>query len=163
MDVKWRVLSRFGVIMFFRKDPPQTEGRRDADLLIKTSPEGAKQQAVTGSGLPPPYLRRGIFGGVDSAIRRRSVHVVDTSHIPSQSRSSRRAGAFLFPCCWLWAHVVAGGVVVCVATSLLVWRVACMRVPPSRSRVAWLVCATRAGRPPPRSPLVAALSLPVLA
>ena len=29
-------LSRFGVIMFFRKDPPQTEGRRDADLLIKT-------------------------------------------------------------------------------------------------------------------------------
>ena len=63
--------------------------------------EGVKQQAVTGSGLPPPYLRRGIFGGVDSAIRRRSVHVVDTSHIPSQPRSSRRAGAFLFPCCWL--------------------------------------------------------------
>ena len=39
---------------------------------------------MTGSGLPPPYLRRGIFGGVGSAIRRRSVHVVDTSHIPSQ-------------------------------------------------------------------------------
>ena len=28
----------FGVIMFFWKDPPQTEGRRNADLLIKTSP-----------------------------------------------------------------------------------------------------------------------------
>ena len=26
------------VIMFFRKDPPQTEGRRDAHPLIKTSP-----------------------------------------------------------------------------------------------------------------------------
>ena len=31
--------GRFYGIMFFRKDPPQTEGRRDADLLIKTSPE----------------------------------------------------------------------------------------------------------------------------
>ena len=27
-----------GVIMFFRKDLPQTEGRRDADPGIKTSP-----------------------------------------------------------------------------------------------------------------------------
>ena len=32
MDSCVRVL---GVIMFFRKDPPQTEGRRDADPLIK--------------------------------------------------------------------------------------------------------------------------------
>ena len=30
--------SHFGVIMFFWKDPPQTEGRRNAHLLIKTSP-----------------------------------------------------------------------------------------------------------------------------
>ena len=35
-----RVYVHFGVIMFFRKDPPQTEGRRDADLLIKTWPGG---------------------------------------------------------------------------------------------------------------------------
>ena len=32
------VLCNSGVIMFFRKDPPQTEGRRHADLRIKTSP-----------------------------------------------------------------------------------------------------------------------------
>ena len=32
------VLCDSGVIMFFRKDPPQTEGRRHADLRIKTSP-----------------------------------------------------------------------------------------------------------------------------
>ena len=38
MGMKWRVLSRFGVIMFFRKDPPQTEGRRDAHHEIKTPP-----------------------------------------------------------------------------------------------------------------------------
>ena len=30
--------SHFGVIMFFWKDPPQTEGRRNAHLPIKTSP-----------------------------------------------------------------------------------------------------------------------------
>ena len=30
-----RILCDFEVIMFFRKDPPQTEGRRDADPLIK--------------------------------------------------------------------------------------------------------------------------------
>ena len=35
-----RILCDFEVIMFFRKDPPQTEGRRDADLLIKTPPVG---------------------------------------------------------------------------------------------------------------------------
>ena len=34
-----RILCDFEVIMFFRKDPPQTEGRRHADLLIKTEPE----------------------------------------------------------------------------------------------------------------------------
>ena len=34
-----RILCDFEVIMFFRKDPPQTEGRRDADPLIKTAPE----------------------------------------------------------------------------------------------------------------------------
>ena len=34
-----RMLCDFEVIMFFRKDPPQTEGRRDADLLIKTPPD----------------------------------------------------------------------------------------------------------------------------
>ena len=33
-----RILCDFEVIMFFRKDPPQTEGRRHADLLIKTPP-----------------------------------------------------------------------------------------------------------------------------
>ena len=31
--------SHFGVIIFFRKAPPQTEGRRDADPRIKTPPE----------------------------------------------------------------------------------------------------------------------------
>ena len=36
-----RILCDFEVIMFFRKDPPQTEGRRNADLLIKTSPVAA--------------------------------------------------------------------------------------------------------------------------
>ena len=35
-----RILCDFEVIMFFRKDPPQTEGRRHAHLLIKTSPAG---------------------------------------------------------------------------------------------------------------------------
>ena len=35
MDAKSCVSSRFGVIMFFRKAPPQTEGRRDADPRIK--------------------------------------------------------------------------------------------------------------------------------
>ena len=30
--------ERFGVIMFFRKAPPQTEGRRNADHKIKTPP-----------------------------------------------------------------------------------------------------------------------------
>ena len=34
-----RILCDFEVIMFFRKDPPQTEGRRNADQLIKTPPE----------------------------------------------------------------------------------------------------------------------------
>ena len=29
-----RFYEHFGVIMFFRKDPPQTEGRRNAHLLI---------------------------------------------------------------------------------------------------------------------------------
>ncbi len=32
--IVWDIWS----LMFFRKDPPQTEGRRDADLRIKTSP-----------------------------------------------------------------------------------------------------------------------------
>ena len=35
-----RIYVHFEVIMFFRKDPPQTEGRRNADPLIKTSPGG---------------------------------------------------------------------------------------------------------------------------
>ena len=39
MDAKSCVSSRFGVIMFFRKAPPQTEGRRHADPGIKTWPE----------------------------------------------------------------------------------------------------------------------------
>ena len=34
-----RILCDFEVIMFFWKDPPQTEGRRHAHPLIKTSPE----------------------------------------------------------------------------------------------------------------------------
>ena len=38
MDSSVRILGILGVIMFFRKDPPQTEGRRNADLLIKTPP-----------------------------------------------------------------------------------------------------------------------------
>ena len=51
-----RILCDFEVIMFFRKDPPQTEGRRHADLLIKTEPgdiefvkrEGGKSQIQGG-------------------------------------------------------------------------------------------------------------------
>ena len=34
-----RILCDFEVIMFFRKDPPQTEGRRHAHPLIKTGPD----------------------------------------------------------------------------------------------------------------------------
>ena len=34
-----RILCDFEVIMFFPKDPPQTEGRRNADPGIKTWPE----------------------------------------------------------------------------------------------------------------------------
>ena len=34
-----RFYEHFGVIMFFGKDPPQTEGRRHADHKIKTPPE----------------------------------------------------------------------------------------------------------------------------
>ena len=37
-----RILCDFEVIMFFRKDPPQTEGRRNADLMIKTPPDCAR-------------------------------------------------------------------------------------------------------------------------
>ena len=33
-----RILCDFEVIMFFWKDPPQTEGRRHADHRIKTPP-----------------------------------------------------------------------------------------------------------------------------
>ena len=33
-----RFYEHFGVIMFFRKAPPQTEGRRNADPKIKTPP-----------------------------------------------------------------------------------------------------------------------------
>ena len=47
------------------------------------------------------------------------------------------------------SDAVLGSYVVCVVTSLPVWRVACMRVPPSRSRAAWLACATRVDHPPP--------------
>ena len=44
--------SLLGVIMFFRKDPPQTEGRRHADPLIKTSPgnEGCKSPGLPSCG-----------------------------------------------------------------------------------------------------------------
>ena len=42
--------ERFGVIMFFRKAPPQTEGRRDADPLIKTPPAHS-------AGLADPAIR----------------------------------------------------------------------------------------------------------
>ena len=34
----WAILSDFDVIMFFRKDRAQREGRKDAHPLIKTSP-----------------------------------------------------------------------------------------------------------------------------
>ena len=43
-----RILCDFEVIMFFRKDPPQTEGRRNADPLIKTSPEGSLPLKISG-------------------------------------------------------------------------------------------------------------------
>ena len=38
LHLKWTILGVSGVIMFFRNAPPQTEGRRNADLLIKTPP-----------------------------------------------------------------------------------------------------------------------------
>ena len=37
--------GRLYVRMFFRKASPQTEGRRDADLLIKTEPERVERSA----------------------------------------------------------------------------------------------------------------------
>ena len=40
-------MSRFGVIMFFRKAPPQTEGRRNADHKTQNRSRGAR--AVCGS------------------------------------------------------------------------------------------------------------------
>ena len=46
-----RILCDFEVIMFFRKDPPQTEGRRDAHPL--TNQNGAGVAAA----LLPAYLR----------------------------------------------------------------------------------------------------------
>ena len=38
--IMWDILGYYGIwsLMFFRKDPPQTEGRRDADPRIKTPP-----------------------------------------------------------------------------------------------------------------------------
>ena len=41
-----RILWDFEVIniMFFRKDPPQTEGRRNAHPLIKTGPGDERQR-----------------------------------------------------------------------------------------------------------------------
>ena len=36
----------FGVIMFFRKDPPQTEGRRDADPGVKLPIRGDVNENV---------------------------------------------------------------------------------------------------------------------
>ena len=39
MGQNWAILSDFDVIMFFRKDRAQREGRRCADLLIKTPPD----------------------------------------------------------------------------------------------------------------------------
>ena len=38
MGSKWSNFIHFGVIMFFRKASPQTEGRRHADHGIKFSP-----------------------------------------------------------------------------------------------------------------------------
>ena len=57
-----RILCDFEVIMFFRKDPPQTEGRRDADPLIKKSTEevvepvweAVQAQAPDGQGFLHP-------------------------------------------------------------------------------------------------------------
>ena len=39
-----KVLCVLGVIMFFRKAPPQTVGRRHADPKIKTSPDAAARR-----------------------------------------------------------------------------------------------------------------------
>ena len=53
-----RILCDFEVIMFFRKDPPQTEGRRDADPLmpnqnvagrrVRAGPEGGAARPADG-------------------------------------------------------------------------------------------------------------------
>ena len=53
-----RILCDFEVIMFFRKDPPQTEGRRHADLLIKTEPVGAHCRAFCPVTLPDPPSKK---------------------------------------------------------------------------------------------------------
>ena len=40
--LKWRVLSRFGVIMFFRKDPPQTDRKEGVTRI----PESKRRRKV---------------------------------------------------------------------------------------------------------------------
>ena len=52
-----RILCDFEVIMFFRKDPPQTEGRRHAHPLIKTFAgsvrgAGSRVRATTNAARP---------------------------------------------------------------------------------------------------------------
>ena len=65
--------ERFGVIMFFRKAPPQTEGRRDADPLIKTPPVWVIDVHVMYMPSGRPYM----------AIYLRTC--VATLHVPSSS------------------------------------------------------------------------------
>ena len=51
-----RILCDFEVIMFFRKDPPQTEGRRDADPLIKTAPARFREPARRADAWSTPRI-----------------------------------------------------------------------------------------------------------
>ena len=52
-----RILCDFEVIMFFRKDPPQTEGRRHIDPQIKTPP-GAESLVHDHERAPPRSAHR---------------------------------------------------------------------------------------------------------
>ena len=71
-----RIYVYFEVIMFFRKDPPQTEGRRDADPLIKTAPDRD----------PPRRSRAGAGEGQQWC---KAIVVCRVSEITSQVKSSQ--------------------------------------------------------------------------
>ena len=89
--------SHFGLIMFFWKDPPQTEGRRHAHLLIKTWPGPLRRPTdgtTTSSGPhrkvpgPPRGGREQHWRPPPHALARRlavrAVAAIPLSHKPSR-------------------------------------------------------------------------------